>query len=261
MMGILSGKVALVTGAARGIGRAIAEQYAAEGAKVVVASKTASTTEAAAAAIRATGGAAIGVACDVSDRGQIDAAVAKAVAEFGGLDILVNNAQSFGTRDKPEPRNPPTAIEDFDEEQWDWVFDSGLKGTLYAMQAAFPHMKAAGAGRIINFGSMRGIISTPGTVAYNVTKEAVRALSRTAANEWGKHGITVNIINPVIATDSYREDLPTPELRQQFEATIPVGRVGQPLDCARVAVFLAGPDSSYMTGMTFAVDGGLTSHP
>jgi NAD(P)-dependent dehydrogenase (short-subunit alcohol dehydrogenase family) len=211
--------------------------------------------------IRASGGDAIGITCDVSERSAIRDVVAKTVEAYGGVDILVNAAQSFGTKRNPQLKNPGTPLELVDDEEWDRVFDTGLKGTLYAMQAAFPHMKARGGGRIINFGSMRGIISTPMTVAYNATKEAIRGLSRTAANEWGQYGITVNVINPVIETDAYRADLPTPAVRQQFEDTIPVRRIGQPRDCARVAVFIAGPDASYMTGLTFAVDGGLTSRP
>lgn len=257
----LAGKVAIVTGAGRGIGRAIAEEYAVEGASVVVASKSEASVAATVDAIRSRGGEALGVTCDVGISAQVGDMVGQAVAAYGGLDILVNNAQGFGTRSDPQPKNPATPLEDMDEAQWDWVFDTGLKGTLYAMQAAFPHMKARGGGRIINFGSMRGIISTPGTAAYNVTKEAIRSLSRTAANEWGQHGINVNIINPVIETDAYREDLPTPDMRAQFEQTIPLRRVGQPRDCARVAVYLAGADSSYVTGMTFNVDGGIVSHP
>lgn len=259
-MNILKDKVAIVTGAGRGIGRAIAEEFAAEGAKVVVASRTRKTVDEAVAAITASGGTAFGITCDMGDGEQVRAMVAQAAAHFGGVDILVNNAQGFGTKAEPRGVNPPTPLEEFSEAEWDWVFATGLKGTLIAMQAAFPHMKAAGGGAVINFGSMRGTIATPHTAAYNATKEAIRALSRTAANEWGQYGIRVNVINPVIETDAYREDVP-PDARDAFTATIPLRFIGQPSDAARVAVFLAGPDSRYLTGQTLYTDGGLVSMP
>ncbi len=258
---ILNGKIAIVTGAGRGIGRAIAEQYAAEGARVVVASRTLANVDETVAAIRTAGGEAMGVACDVSERSDIIRAVDAAVEAWGGVDILVNNAQSFGTRAKPERKSLDSPIETVTEEEWDWVYATGLKGTLYAMQAAFPHMKARGGGSIINFGSGRGIMSTPMTSPYNAAKEAVRSLSRTAANEWGVHNIRVNVINPAIDTDAFRADITTPEARRAVEMMIPLRRIGVPLEAARVAVFLAGPDSSYLTGMLFTVDGGLTSLP
>ena len=261
MTGLLTGKVAIVTGASRGIGRAIAEEYAREGASVVVASRTAGSVEAVAADIRKAGGEAIGIACDMGNRAQILAMVAQAAERFGGIDILVNNAQGFGTRAQPRVANPPTPLEDFTEAEWDWVFDTGLKGTLFAMQAAFAHLKARGGGAIINFGSMRGTIATPFTAAYNATKEAIRVLSRTAANEWGQYGIRVNVINPVIATDAYHADVPTEAARAAFAGTIPLRFVGEPRDAARVAVFLAADDSRYLTGQTLYTDGGLVSIP
>jgi NAD(P)-dependent dehydrogenase (short-subunit alcohol dehydrogenase family) len=261
MTGILAGKVAIVTGAGRGIGRAIAEEFAAEGACVVVASRTQLTVDEAVVAITVAGGKAIGIACDMGESNQVRAMVAQAAETFGGVDILVNSAQGFGTKGHPTPANPPTPTELVTDEEWDWVFNSGLKGTLVAMQASFPHMKRRGGGSIVNFGSMRGTIATPFTAAYNAAKEAIRALSRTAANEWGEHGIRVNVINPVIETDAYRADVPTDEARQAFASTIPLRFMGQPLDAARVALFLSGPDARYLTGQTLYVDGGLVSQP
>jgi NAD(P)-dependent dehydrogenase (short-subunit alcohol dehydrogenase family) len=261
MPGVLEGKIAVVTGAGRGIGRAIAEEFAAEGAKVVVASRTPRTVDEVVDRIAAAGGVALGAACDVSRRADVEAAVDTAVNAWGGVDILVNNAQSFGTRDNPELRSPNSPIDSVSEDEWDWVYATGLKGTLYAMQAAFPHMKARGGGSVFNFGSARGILSTPGTGAYNATKEAIRGLSRTAANEWGAYNIRVNVINPVIDTDAYRADVPTEEMHQLTLGMIPLGKLGRPREAARVAVFLAGPDASYLTGMVFSVDGGMTSRP
>jgi NAD(P)-dependent dehydrogenase (short-subunit alcohol dehydrogenase family) len=261
-MGILDGKAAIVTGAGRGIGRAIAEEYAREGARVAVASRTPSTVAQAVETITAAGGEAIGIVCDVSEPAQIRAMVDDALAAFGIVDVLVNNAQSFGTRAAPTVSAPQTPLEDLSEEEWDWTFETGAKATLRAMQAVFPAMREAGGGRIINFGSRRGIMCNPDSAAYNCTKEAVRALSRTAANAWGQYGINVNVINPVIETDSARGVFAqVPAAREQTRQLIPLRRWGEPYDCARVAVFLAGPDSAYLTGMTFMVEGGLTTLP
>jgi len=227
----------------------------------VIASRTASSVEEVTRAINANGGQAIGITCDMGDLDGVRAMVNEAGSRLGSVDILVNNAQGFGTRDKPMGANPPTALEDFPEDQWDWVYRTGFNGSLVAMQAAFPFMKKAGKGSIINFGSGRGTLCTPYTAAYNVTKEAVRTLSRTAANEWGQYGIRTNVINPVIATDAYFTDVPTPEARTAFEQTIPTRFIGVPRDVARLCVFLASDDSRYINGQTIAADGGFTSHP
>jgi NAD(P)-dependent dehydrogenase (short-subunit alcohol dehydrogenase family) len=261
-MGTLDGKIAIVTGAGRGIGRAIAEEYAGEGARVVVASRTPSTVDEVVGAITASGGEAIGIACDVGEAAQIREMVDRTVAAFGGVDILVNNAQGFGSRVNPLPSSPQTLVEDITDEEWDYTFDTGVKATLRAMQAVFPHMRDNGGGRIINFGSRRGIMCNPDSGPYNACKEAVRALSRTAANAWGQHGITVNVLNPVIETDSARGVFAqVPGIRERTEQQIPLRRWGQPIDCARVAVFVAGPDAAYLTGMTFMVEGGMTTLP
>lgn len=261
-MGILEGKVAIVTGASRGIGRAIAEEYAREGAHVAVTSRTQASVDAVVAGIRAEGGEAIGIACDVGSPEQIAAMVERTLAAYGGVDILVNNAQGFGTRDNPSTANRATPLQDFTDAEWDWIFDSGVKATLKTMQAAFPHMKARGGGSIINFGSRRGIVAPADSAAYNANKEAIRGLSRTATNAWGRYGIRCNVINPVIETDAARgEFAKAPGSREKTERAIPLRRWGQPRDCARIAVYLAGPDSDYLTGMTFMADGGLTALP
>jgi NAD(P)-dependent dehydrogenase (short-subunit alcohol dehydrogenase family) len=261
-MASLDGKVAIVTGAGRGIGRAIAEEFATEGALVVVSSRTPQTVEDVVAGITSAGGRAIGVPCDVGQTDQLRTMVDEAVATFGTVDILVNNAQSFGTRRDPAVSAPQTLLEELTDDEWDWTFESGVKATLRAMQLVFPYMRAAGAGSIINFGSRRGIMCNPDSAAYNCNKEATRALTRTAANAWGQYGIRVNVINPVIETDSARGVFAqNPGARAATEAAIPLRRWGQPHDCARAAVFLAGADSSYITGMTLVVEGGLTSLP
>jgi NAD(P)-dependent dehydrogenase (short-subunit alcohol dehydrogenase family) len=259
--GTLQGKVAIVTGAGRGIGRGIATELAAEGASVVVASRTASTVEEVVGKIVADGGTAVGVTCDISQADQIVGMVDRAVEAFGTVDILVNNAQSFGTAQEPtgSPANIP--IERLPEEAWDWMFETGVKATLRAMQAVLPHMKEGG-GRIINLGSRLGFTADPGYAHYAANKESVRALSRVAAREWGQYGITVNVINPILATEASQEfRANNPGAAERALANTPMGRFGTPAEGGRLAVFLAGPDASFLTGMTFFLDGGQTILP
>jgi NAD(P)-dependent dehydrogenase (short-subunit alcohol dehydrogenase family) len=261
-MGALEGRIAVITGAGRGIGRSIAEQYALEGAHVAVASRTGATVDEVVASITDQGGSALGIVVDVGDKAQINSMIERTVDHFGGLDVLVNNAQSFGTEAAPTGASAIVSVEDVAEDEWEWVHRTGVLASLRAMQAAFPHLKASSSGRVINFGSRRGVMCNPDSLAYNCNKESIRALSRTAANGWGQYGICVNVINPVIETDSAREVFAqSPGRREATEQMIPLRRWGQPIDCARVAVFLAGPDSAYLTGMTFMVEGGLTTLP
>lgn len=259
----LAGKVALVTGAGRGIGRAIALAYGAAGAKVAVVSRTPATVEAVAKEIRDAGGEAIGIACDVGKRDEVFAAVQKTVDAFGGLNIVVNNAQGFGTEDNPQPSTVFVACEDTNEDEWDYTFRTGATASLWFMKAAFPHMKAAGYGRIINFASSSGQIGFEGNTCYNVTKEAIRGLSRTAAREWGQHGITVNIINPALETrafDAWKSA--RPDFVEALKEKIPMRRLGEPeRDAGPLAVFIAGEGASYITGQTFMLEGGMHTLP
>jgi len=261
-MGRLDGKVAIVTGAGRGIGRAIALDYAREGAAVAVASRSTSTVDTVTGEIVTNGGTAIGITVDVGERAQVDAMVAETVARLGQLDILVNNAQGFGTKEHPEGSTGYHALETFPEDVWDHTIQTGLTATLYAMQAAFPHLRERG-GKIINFGSGNGITGMKGSAAYNAGKEAIRALTRTAANEWGKYGICVNVIVPTMLTDSADAFFEArPGVREKLEAGIPLRRFGDPdRDIGPVAVFLASSDSDYMTAQTFHVDGGQILRP
>ena len=262
-MGKLDGKVAIVTGAGRGIGRAIAMAYGAEGAKVSVASRTSSTVDEVAAAITAGGGECLGVTVDVGDRDAVDDMVAQTVSRFGRVDVLVNNAQSFGTAAEPQGSPGHIALEDFPEDVWDHTFQTGLKATLYGMQAVFPHMRDNGGGKIINMGSGNGIGAMKGTGAYNSTKEAIRALSRTAAAEWGKHGICVNVIIPTMLTDSaFAFFEARPAIKEKLVTQIPLRRFGDvERDIGPVAVFLASADSDFVTGQAIHVDGGQILRP
>lgn len=245
----LAGKVAIVTGAGQGIGRGIALAYAREGARVVIAELRPHRAERTAAEIRAAGGVALAVPTDVSRREGVDAMVRRAVAEFGGLDVLVNNAQGMhGHR----------PLEELTDEEFDVFLVSGLKGTFWAMQAVFPHMRDRGGGRIINFVSLNAIVGAPGLADYNATKGAIAALSRTAAREWGRYGILVNCIAPGATSKRGMEYLErNPEAARRIAEERPLGRLADPeRDLAPVAVFLASDDGHFVTGQTYFVDGG-----
>ena len=253
----LKNKVAIVTGAGRGIGRGIALRYGAAGLKVVVASRTTSTVEAVVGEIKADGGTAVGITCDVGDQDQIKSMVNQTIGAFGTVDVLVNVAQGFGTPSEPAGSPVITPLEEYRDAEWEHTFRTGATATLWAMKAVFPHMKARG-GRIINFGSKWGVEGYPGSAAYNATKEAIRALTRTGAREWGKYGIRVNCINPVIATDAAAAVAKDrPGLMEELVKLTPVGRLGEPYrDAGGLALFLASDDSDFLTGHTFPLDGG-----
>lgn len=259
----LKGKVAIVTGAGRGIGRAIALTYAREGASVVVASRTASTVDAVVGEIASAGGHAHGVVCDVGERNQIEAMVVETLAKYRTVDILVNNAQGFGTADAPAGSPGHVALETFPDDVWDHTFRTGLKATLWGMQAVFPTMKAGGGGKIINMGSGNGIVGMKGSAAYNATKEGIRALTRTAAAEWGKFGICVNVIIPNTLTESALDFFASrPGVREKLVGAIPMRRFGDgERDIGPVAVFLASSDSDFVTGQAIHADGGQILRP
>ena len=259
----LHGKVAIVTGAGLGIGRAIALAYGREGAHVVAASRTAVTVEAVAQSIRHEGGEAIGVACDVGRRMDILACVERAVETYGTVDILVNNAQGFGTEASPQASTVFVACEDTDEDEWEYTLRTGPTASLRFMKAVFPHMKKRGYGKVINMASSSGQIGFEGNTSYNAAKEAIRAITRTAAREWGQYGINVNVINPAIETRAFDAwKTARPDFVEALKGQIPMRRLGDPeRDVGPLAVFLAGPGSDYMTGSTFMLEGGMHTLP
>jgi NAD(P)-dependent dehydrogenase (short-subunit alcohol dehydrogenase family) len=246
----LAGKVAIVTGAGQGVGLGVAQALADAGAAIVMSGRDEKKLRTAAESVRSRGAAVLAVPGDVRTRDSANATVAAAVERFGRLDILVNNAQSSA---------PGTLLENTTDETIALTLESGLLGTLYHMQAALPHLKKNG-GSIINLGSREGIIGGVGFGMYAATKEAIRGLSRTAAREWGKYGIRVNVVCPAALSPAalkYFEE--HPGAQEHYNSIIALGRLGDPLeDIGPVVVFLAGPDSHYLTGQTLNADGGQT---
>ena len=181
----------IVTGAGQGIGRGIALHLGRNGASVVVAEWKEHRATRTVDELTAMGASALAAVCDVSSKEQVEAVVAQAVERFGRVDALVNNAQTF------RPQAPLATV---GEEDMDTFYDSGVKGTLWGMQAVYPHMRREGWGRIVNVASAAGITGMPGYGAYNASKEAIRALTRTAAREWGRDGVIVNCICPGAAS-------------------------------------------------------------
>jgi len=236
--------VAIVTGAGDGIGAAVAQAYAAEGARVVVAELDEQKGRAVADEV---GG--LFVRTDVGRRDQVEAMVAAALDAYGSVDILVNNAWGAGNVGRVEHKT---------DEMLDSAFAVGFRGPLWAMQAAFPHRKERGWGRVVNMCSLNGVNAHMGTLEYNTAKEALRTLTRTAAREWAPTGVVVNAICPGARSAAFRRVAAAhPEIAATAEAANPMGRLGDPLtDVAPVAVFLASEDCRYLTGNTLYVDGG-----
>lgn len=246
-MSRLAGKVAVVTGASQGIGLAIAQLYVREGASVVLSARRGEVLEAETGKLADAGGQVVAVTADVAKREDAARTIAAAIERFGRLDILVNNAQT--TRQ--------AGIESITDEAIALTFGSGLFGTLFHMQAAFPHLKERG-GSVINFGTRQGIYGEPGDGIYGANKEGVRALSRSAAREWGQFGIRINVINPAgLSPSAARFFEQNPERGQQYMDAISLRRFGDlDTDIAPVALFLASEDSRYVTGQTINADGG-----
>jgi NAD(P)-dependent dehydrogenase (short-subunit alcohol dehydrogenase family) len=245
----VTGRVVIVTGAGQGIGRGIAMHLARHGAAIVVAEWKEHRARRTVDELAALGAPALAVACDIMQRDQIDGMVAQTLERFGRIDALVNNAQTF------RPQAPLATVT---EDDVDVFHTSGVKGTLWAMQAVHPHMRNAGWGRIVNFASAAGITGMRGYGAYNASKEAVRAITRTAAREWGRDGIVVNCIAPGAASKRGQESAARDtEAFQQFMREHPIGRQGDPEDdIGPVALFLCSDACRYLTGQTLMVDGG-----
>ena len=246
----LKDTVAIVTGAASGFGAEIARQYVAEGAKVAVAD----INEAGARAVADSLGAnAIAVVCDVTQRAAVDALVARTVEKFGRLDIVVNNA-GWTHRNQP--------MLEVDEATFDRVYNINVKSIFHMTHAVVPLMRKQRSGVILNIGSTAGIRPRPGLTWYNSSKGAVNLLSKSMAVELGPDNIRVNAICPVMGATGLLESFmgmpDTPENRQKFIATIPLGRLSEPRDIARAAVYLASDDAEFVSGVEFPIDGART---
>lgn len=248
--GRLAGKVAIITGAGQGIGAAIAECYAREGAKVIVTGRTFSKVEEIAAKIKAEGGEAIPLEAVAGGHEHSKMTVDRAISEWGRVDILVNNAHSFTDY---LPLSDPKM-----EENCKIDFQSAFFGSLQLMQLCYPHMVEQGGGSIINMGSSYGIRCEPGFLAYAASKEAIRALTRTAAREWGKDRIRVNTILPAALSPKAKWYLEESGTYEAELAKVAMGFFGTPEDIAPTALFLASDESNYVTGQTIGVDGGST---
>jgi NAD(P)-dependent dehydrogenase (short-subunit alcohol dehydrogenase family) len=246
-MGTLDGRVALVTGAGQGVGEGIAQALAAEGARVMLVGRTLAKVERAAAEIARRGGTARAAACDVKREAEIRACVRATLEAFGGVDILVNNAQEV-------PIGTLLTLGRHDLESG-WL--SGPLAAFTFMQACHEHLR--GGGVVINLATSAALRPDPvGYGAYAAVKEALRSLSRAAAYEWGRDGIRVVCLMPLAKSPGYVEwEKARPEEAAAFTATVPLGYVGEcERDIGRAAVFLAGADARYVTGSTLVVDGG-----
>jgi NAD(P)-dependent dehydrogenase (short-subunit alcohol dehydrogenase family) len=248
-MGRLANKVALVTGAGQGIGRGIARRFAREGARVLVADWNAEKGELTAGELAALGGEGRFVHTDVGDRSQVQRAVKAAIDAWGRIDVLVNNAWSGPGMGRVEWKST---------EEMERAFRIGLLSNFWSMQEVFPLMKRQGGGRVINLCSLNGVNAHMYTLPYNMAKEAVRALTRTAAREWAPYNILCNVICPAAATEAYRAMMDAnPAMEKTILAAHPMHRMGDPeQDIGGAALFLASDDSRYVTGNTLFVDGG-----
>lgn len=247
------GKTVIVTGGGGGIGGATCRRFGKEGARVAVLDLNLDAAEKVAAAIRAEGGQAAAIRCDITDRASVDAAVAATEAQLGPVDVLVNNAgwDVFKPFTKTEPA------------QWDKLIAINLTGALHLHHAVLPGMAARKRGRIVNIASDAARVGSSGEAVYAACKGGLVAFSKTIAREHARHGITVNVVCPG-PTDTalfadYKEGAGNPEkLMEAFTRSIPLGRIGQPDDLPGAIVFFASDDAGFITGQVLSVSGGLT---
>ena len=244
----LAGKVAFITGAGRGMGRAMAERLAAEGARVAV---TDIDKDAAAAAASELGGDAVAVHLDVTDALSVAAAVEETCAALGPIDILVNNAGW----DRLSP------FVDTDEDLWDRLIAINLKGVLHTCRTVVPQMTERRTGRIVNISSDAGRVGSTGEAVYSATKAGIIGFTKTLAREVAKHGVTANVVCPGPTDTPLLSEMigaGNDRLITSLQRAIPLGRLGRPEEVAAAVAFLASDDAAFITGQTLSVSGGLT---
>jgi NAD(P)-dependent dehydrogenase (short-subunit alcohol dehydrogenase family) len=250
-MGVLHGRVAIVTGAGAGLGLAIARELAAEGCDIAIAERDAPAGERAADELSGLGVQARSYPVDVSIASEVDALFATAPRELGRLDIVVNNAGVSHVG--------PTVAETTDEA---WAESVGVMqtGVFYCLRAAARHLLPQGSGSVVNIASIRGFSPNPGRIAYCATKAAVLMMTRVAAGEWAGSGVRVNAIAPGIQrTPMWDQDVARGAIDEPFYLrTVPMGRIGDPREVGRLAVYLCSDDAAYVTGGCFTIEGGLT---
>ena len=247
----LEGKVALISGGARGQGAAEARLFAREGAKVVIGDILDAEGQQVEAEIAETDGECVYVHLDVTSEADWQNAIARTVSQFGKLDVLVNNAGIY----------PPQSIEDTSEELWDRIMDVNGKGVFLGTKCAIPEMRKAGGGSIINISSTAGLRGSPTAAAYGASKGAVRLFTKSTAIQYSKDNIRANSVHPgIIETHMTLPTILTDEAaRRERIARTPIGRIGQPDDVAYGVLFLASDESSFMTGSELVIDGGRTA--
>jgi meso-butanediol dehydrogenase/(S,S)-butanediol dehydrogenase/diacetyl reductase len=244
------GRVAFVTGAAHGIGRAIAVRLAREGAAVAVADLDAETAEWVADEVRGFGGSAFAVGCDVTERASVDEGVAASVQRFGRLDVLVNTAGG----DTPEPPFPEA-----DDDLWQRQLDLNLSGVMRCIRAAMPHLLASPVGgSVVTIGSVNGL-SAFGSYPYSAAKAGLQILTKILAAEYGRRGLRFNLVAPgTVRTRVWNDQ---PGALDRLAKLYPLGRVGEPEDVAAAVAFLASDDAAWITGTILPVEGGILSGP
>ena len=244
----LNGQVALVTGASRGIGKAIALRLAACGASVAAVARTLAGLESTLQAIREAGGTTEGYAANVADSAEVARVVEDVEAKFGKIHVLVNNAGI--TRDGLFLR--------MEDDAWQEVIDTNLKGTFLFSRSVGAIMMRNRYGRIINISSVSGLMGNPGQANYSASKAGVIGFSKTIARELASRGVTVNVVAPGFITTDMTDVLPE-KIKTEVKERVPVKRLGNPEDIADLVCYLAGPGASYLTGQVIAVDGGMTA--
>ncbi len=245
-------RVCIVTGAARGIGEATARLFAARGHRVAVLDKLGDAARSVASDIEGGGGRGLAIACDVSRRADVEAAIEQTERDLGAIEVVVNNAGVGG---------PFHRVDEVSDEEWDWIIGTNLKSVFLFARNVLPKMRARGFGRIVNVASIQGLQGSVHSSTYVASKHGMIGYTKTIAAEWGAHGITCNAVCPGYVDTAMGVQ---PDKVQDYLARVlaksPVPRVAQPDEVASLIAYLSGDDAGYINGASFVIDGGITSH-